>query len=199
MSENISVKKYIQSLLKKTKDNPKDVELQINLGEAYLLDGQIEEARCAFYRATELDPNSNFLSSVWEWSGYTYKKSGDISKAITEYTQWAQASKEARPPLDHWGGILVQENRLLDLKLLFTTYKKSKEQERDSGLYESLALLHYILEPTLQDSETSTLELAGEALELQGDSLPMRYLMGLLYVAEEDTENAISEFERVIN
>lgn len=198
MNKKISARNYVDKLLERAQREPNNVELHINIGEACLRDGDTDGAFKAFNRAAELDPSSYFRSLVQEWSGYIYKKAGRVTEAITAYTQWAQIDRLSPEPLDRWGSILASENMWVDLLLLHSTYKKRLEQTDDPQLRTSLALLTFALGQEAVDEETSLLELASSVLEVEYDSLPMRYLMGLLYMRLNHWESADSEFKKVL-
>ena len=199
MNKKISARNYVDKLLERAQREPNNVELHINIGEACLRDGDTDGAFKAFNRAAELDPSSYFRSLVQEWSGYIYKKAGRVTEAITAYTQWAQIDRLSPEPLDRWGSILASENMWVDLLLLHSTYKKRLEQTDDPQLRTSLALLTFALGQEAVDEETSLLELASSVLEVEYDSLPMRYLMGRLYMRLNHWERADSEFKRSWN
>ncbi|MBQ7503495.1 tetratricopeptide repeat protein [bacterium] len=197
MTEKNKSHAYINNLIEQIKRYPKDTELRVNLGEAYLLNGQIQKAREAFQKAMELDPNSGFSSAVWEWSGYMHKKEFDSIKAITDYTQWAQADPGSAAPLDRLGTVFIKSELTLDLQLLLSMYKKRHEATEDPALLESMALLSCVMEPTIQTEDESVLSLTGAALEQLYNSLPLHYIMGLLYARSGNVNGAITEFLKV--
>ncbi|MGM9991936.1 MAG: tetratricopeptide repeat protein [Candidatus Bruticola sp.] len=198
-SKKLTSRQYAEQLLERSHREPNNVDLHISIGEACLRNGDTDGAFKAFNRAAELDPNSYFRSLVYEWSGYINKKGNQISEAITAYTQWAQTDRVTSYPLDRWGAILAQENMAVDLFLLRSMYKKRLEQNPDDPeLLASLALLSFVLGDNAIDEETSLLQLASNALEAEYDSLPMRYLMGLLYMRIAHFDSADSEFEKVL-
>ena len=48
---------------------PKDSELNLTLGEAFLRVNRVDEAAAAYQRAVELDPRSDLRALYWEWLG----------------------------------------------------------------------------------------------------------------------------------
>ena len=199
MSNKLTSRQYVEQLLERSHREPNNVYLHVSIGEACLRNGDTDGAFKAFNRAAELDPSSYFRSLVYEWSGYINRKAGKVSEAITAYNQWAQIDRASSFPLDRWGAVLARENMAVDLLLLRSMYKKRLEQSPDDPeLRASLALLSFVLGQDAIDEETTLLELASSALEAEYDSLPMRYLMGLLYMRIAHFESADSEFKKVV-
>lgn len=199
MSNKLTSRQYVEQLLERSHREPNNVDLHVSIGEACLRSGDTDGAFKAFNRAAELDPSSYFRSLVYEWSGYINRKAGKVSEAITAYNQWAQIDRASSFPLDRWGAVLARENMAVDLLLLRSMYKKRLEQSPDDPeLRASLALLSFVLGQDAIDEETTLLELASSALEAEYDSLPMRYLMGLLYMRIAHFESADSEFKKVV-
>ncbi|MGM9999163.1 MAG: tetratricopeptide repeat protein [Candidatus Bruticola sp.] len=198
-TKTLTSRQYAERLIERSHREPNNVDLHISIGEACLRNGDTDGAFKAFNRAAELDPSSYFRSLVYEWSGYINKKAGKISEAVTAYNQWAQIDRASSYPLDRWGAVLAQGSMTVDLFLLRSMYKKRLEQApEDPELRASLALLSFVLGENFIDEETSLLQLTSSALEAEYDSLPMRYLMGLLFMRIAHFDSADSEFKKVI-
>lgn len=194
----ISSKEYADRLCERVQSDPSNLELNISLGEAYLRIGETEKANNAFAKAAELNPNSAFRSLIQEWNGYRYKKAGKLTKSISAYNQWAQLDDSSQP-LDRWGAILASQGMNLDLLLLRSMYKKRLENgSADPELRVSFALLCYVLGQDMVSDDVSLIEWVSETLVMQYDSLPMRYLMGMLYMRINYWERAEIEFNKVI-
>ena len=190
---------YIESLRARALNEPNNEEIQVDLGEACLLDNDVQGAIQAYNRAAELDPNSYFRSIVQEWLGYIYRKAYRITDSTTAYTRWAQIDTTSGRPLDRWRSVLVQND--MELSSLVPMYKRRLEvSPNDLELRTSLVLLYHALGFKViktENEEQNLLDLASSILEIDCDNLSMHYLLGQLYLDSALLGNAESEFKKV--
>lgn len=188
----------IQELEKRSKDEPKNAELAVTLGEAYLRSDRVEDAAAAYARSAELDPRSELKSLYWEWLGGVREARGELENALEAYFNWAEAEPTGVEPLDRVGTLLVRLQRWTDIVLLRPHYLRRREQGADPRLNESLALYGFVLDQLGSPEETTPLERTYAALEEDARSVSMRYLLGVLFYRTEHLEAARAEFERVL-
>lgn len=188
----------IQDLEKRSKDEPKNAELAVTLGEAYLRADRVEDAAAAYARSAELDPRSELKSLYWEWLGGVREARGELENALEAYFNWAEAEPTGVEPLDRVGTLLVRLQRWTDIVLLRPHYLRRREQGADPRLNESLALYGFVLDQLGSPEETTPLERTYAALEEDARSVSMRYLLGVLFYRTEHLEAARAEFERVL-
>ncbi|GMU51350.1 MAG: hypothetical protein AMXMBFR33_04960 [Candidatus Xenobia bacterium] len=190
----------IQEIEKRLKDEPKNAELAVTLGEAYLRIDRVEDAAAAYARSAELDPRSELKSLYWEWLGGVREARGELEEALEAYFNWAEAEPAGVEPLDRVGTLLVRLQRWTDIVLLRPHYLRRREQQggSDPRLSESLALYGFVLDQLGSPEETTPLERTYGALEEDARSVSMRYLLGVLFYRTEHLEAARAEFERVL-
>lgn len=187
-------------LASEAKKNPKNVEILTELSEAYLREGNLDEALNILGRAVELDPQTSFRSLYWEWNGIVKEQAEDYDGALDAYTKWAESDRDIIEPTDRLGALLVKLERWTDLIVLQSSYKRILEVNPTPRALESLALYYYILELLGHGSEdTSPLELAYTALETKFNSIAMRYLLGMLFMRMGHLDGAKAEFLEVLN
>ncbi len=188
----------IQDLEKRSKDEPKNAELAVTLGEAYLRSNRVEDAAAAYARSAELDPRSELKSLYWEWLGGVREARGELENALEAYFNWAEAEPAGVEPLDRVGTLLVRLQRWTDIVLLRPHYLRRRELGGDARLNESIALYGFVLDQLGSPEETTPLERTYAALEEDARSVSMRYLLGVLFYRTEHLEAARAEFERVL-
>lgn len=188
----------IQEIEKRVKDEPKNAELAVTLGEAYLRLDRVEDAAAAYARSAELDPRSELKSLYWEWLGGVREARGELENALEAYFNWAEAEPTGVEPLDRVGTLLVRLQRWTDIVLLRPHYLRRHELGGDTRLNESLALYGFVLDQLGSPEETTPLERTYAALEEDARSVSMRYLLGVLFYRTEHLEAARAEFERVL-
>lgn len=187
-------------LASEAKKNPKNVEILTELSEAYLREGNLDEALNILGRAVELDPQTSFRSLYWEWNGIVKEQTEDYDGALDAYTKWAECDRDIIEPTDRLGALLVKLERWTDLIVLQSSYKRILEVNPTPRALESLALYYYILELLGHGSEETTpLELAYTALETKFNSIAMRYLLGMLFMRMGHLDGAKAEFLEVLN
>ncbi len=186
-----------QEELKKTPDDP---EMTINVGEALLRQGQVEEAVAHFERAIELDPRYEFRSLYWEWLGFVRESQGKIEEALQCYRQWLENDFEKVEPLERLGDLLVKLQWWTDFLLLTEEYERRARQSQDPDGMESLALYKYVLErlEVVPEAEERAIDVCYQALSKNSESPSLRYLLGLLLLEQGHFEAARAEFERVL-
>lgn len=193
-----SASDYTQAILDELKHFPKDAELFINLGEAYLREGKFGEALKAYERASELDPSSSFQALYWEWVATVREAADDKAEALKAYAKWAECDPTCIEPIDRSGAIMVSEGQWTDLLLLRSQYAKLAEVAPTGELLESLALYAFIIEQIGGENKTPPMELTYSALEVNPKSIAMRYLMAALFARNGQIEGAKAEFLKVI-
>ena len=188
----------LAELEESTRAAPKDSELCLTLGEAYLRVDRLEDAALSYQRAVELDPRSDLRALYWEWLGLVREMEGRLEEALEAYFQWLDADPIALSPLDHLGTLLVVLERWTDLSLLGAQYTRRTEVHANPRARESMALYTFVTEQfqggELSESKAATLA----ALELDPDSPSMRFLLGLLTYREGHIDLSRGEFERVL-
>lgn len=186
-----------QEELKKTPDDP---ELTINVGEALLRQGQVEEAVAHFEKAIELDPRYEFRSLYWEWLGFVRESQGKTEEALAAYRQWLENDFEKVEPLERLGDLLVKLQWWTDFLLLTEEYERRARQSQGSEGMESLALYKYVLDrlEVVPEAEERAIDVCYQALAKNSDSPSLRYLLGLLLLEQGHFEAARAEFEQVL-
>ncbi|MEW6280684.1 MAG: tetratricopeptide repeat protein [Candidatus Eremiobacterota bacterium] len=188
----------VRDLEKRSKDEPKNAELAVTLGEACLRENRVEDAAAAYARSAELDPRSELKSLYWEWLGGVREARGELEEALEAYFNWAESEPATVEPLDRVGTLLVRLQRWTDIVLLRPHYLRRREQSADPRLGESLALYGFVLDQLGSPEDVTPLERTYAALEADSRSVSMRYLMGVLFYRTEHLEAARAEFERVL-
>ena len=188
---------HIQEELKKTPDDP---EMTINVGEALLRQGRVEEAIAHFERAIELDPRYEFRSLYWEWLGFVRESQGKTEEALAAYRQWLENDFEKVEPLERLGDLLVKLQWWTDFLLLTEEYERRARQSQDADGMESLALYKYVLDrlEVVPEAEERAIDICYQALARNSDSPSLRYLLGLLLLEQAHYEAARAEFEQVL-
>lgn len=189
---------HLEQLQDAVREAAKDSELNINLGEAMLRVGQVEEAVACYQRAIELDPRSDLRALYWEWLGIVREMEGRLEEALEAYFQWLDADPVAINPLDRLATLLVVLNRQTELKLLQSQYTRRCELAPTAIAKESLALYTYVMGDAKQGNIDDIHHLTLTALEENSGSPALRFLLGLLAYEEGEVNAAKHEFERVI-
>lgn len=177
---------------------PKDSELNLTLGEAFLRVNRVDEAAAAYQRAVELDPRSDLRALYWEWLGLVREMEGRLEEALEAYFQWLDADPVAISPLDRLGSLLVILGRWTDLRLLEQQFERRAEVSGHPRGKESLALYTFVMEQFGQRDTEGAKEATLAALEADPDSPAMRFLLGLITYQDGSLELARGEFERVL-
>lgn len=191
-------REHSRDLEKQAALEPKDPELTVNLGEAWLREGRLEEAVLAYARASELDPRSEFRSLYWEWLGLVRESRGELEQALEAYDNWADAEPWSVEPLDRAGTLLVALGRWTDLALLRSQYEQRAEANPGAEVLESMALFSYVMEQLGSTEDPPPLQRTFAALEAESRSIGMRYLLGSLFFRTGHLEAAHAEFLRVL-
>lgn len=177
---------------------PNNVDLAINLGEAYLREGRLDEAALVYARASELDPRSTFRAHYWEWLGLVRESRGELEQALEAYDNWADADPLSVEPVDRAGTLLVALGRWTDLALLRSQYGRRAECNSDPRILESTALFTYVMEQMGVAEDPPPLAQTYAALEVESRSVAMRYLLGVLFYRSGHLDAASAEFLRVL-
>jgi len=188
----------LEELQQGTLAAPKDSELCLTLGEAFLRVNMVDEAAASYQRAVELDPRSDLKALYWEWLGLVREMEGRLEEALEAYFQWLDADPVAISPLDRLGTLLVVLGRWTDLKLLGPQFERRIEVSGHPRARESLALYTFVIEQFGQTEKEAAREVTLSALEADPDSPSMRFLLGLLTYRDGQLELAQGEFERVL-
>lgn len=181
-----------------TSTDPQDLEQIIELGENSLRRGDFALATKCYSRAADLNPSPKFRALYWEWLGTMYEVREEGGEALKAYTQWAECEPDSIVPIERMGALMISEGLWTDLMLLRSQYKRRAENTSDPAILESLALYTHIMEQISSEEDPSPAELAQAALEVKYNSIPMRYLLGLLFLKAGHLEGANAEFSRVI-
>ncbi len=188
----------LEELQEGSRAAPKESELCLTLGEAFLRINRVDEAAASYQRAIELDPRSDLRALYWEWLGLVREMEGRLEEALEAYFQWLDAEPVSMSPLDRVGTLLVVLNRWTDLRLLRPQYIRRSEIAPSSKVRESLALYTFVIEQLGEHSADKTKESTMLALEADPDSPSLRFLLGLLTYQEGSLELSRGEFERVL-
>ena len=94
----------LDELQEGTRAAPKESELCLTLGEAFLRVNRVDEAAATYQRAVELDPRSDLRALYWEWLGLVREMEGKLEEALEAYFQWLDADPVAMSPLDRLAG-----------------------------------------------------------------------------------------------
>lgn len=188
----------LEQLAEDSRAAPKDPDRCLALGEALLRVNRVDEAAEVYQRAVELDPRSDLRALYWEWLGLVREMEGKLEEALDAYFQWLECDPHAISPLDRLASLLVVLGRWTDFRLLRSQYTRRVEASSTARSRESLALYRYrVMQIDGEDSQ-DTRAMVLEALEGDPDSLPLRYLLGLLAYEAGDWGVASGEFERVL-
>ncbi len=187
-----------KALEKQASLEPKDAELTISLGEAYLREGRLDEAAQVYSRAAELDPRTEFRSLYWEWLGQVRESRDELEQALEAYDNWADIEPWSVEPVDRAGTLLVALGRWTDLALLRSQYERRAENNSDLMLLESTALFSYVMEQLGTTEDPPPMARTYAALEVENRSIAMRYLLGMLFLRSGHLEAANAEFLRVL-
>ncbi len=193
-----SAQERLEELRARVLEAPKDSETAISLGEAFLREGRVEDAAEEYARATRLDPRGELKSLYWEWLGLVRESRGELESALDAYFQWLESDHSTVEPLDRLGTLLVTLGRWTDVVLLKPHYALRGQHLTDLKVKESVALYAFVLEQLGHSQEKTPSDLAYAALELDAESIPMRYLLGILFYRIGHFESARGEFERVL-
>ena len=188
----------LEDLQEGTRAAPKESELCLTLGEAFLRVNRVDEAAASYLRAVELDPRSDLRALYWEWLGLVREMEGRLEEALEAYFQWLDADPIAMSPLDRLATLLVILNRWTDLHLLRPQYVRRSEVAPNPRVRESLALYTFVTEQLGEQKTEETKALTMTALESDPDSVALRFLLGLLTYQEGALELSRGEFERVL-
>lgn len=188
----------LEELEEGTLHAPKDSELCLTLGEAFLRVNRVDEAAASYQRAVELDPRSDLKALYWEWLGLVREMEGRLEEALEAYFQWLDTDPVAISPLDRLGTLLVVLGRWTDLRLLGPQFERRIEVSGHPRGRESLALYTFVTEQFGQSETEESKEVTLQALEADPDSPSMRFLLGLLTYREGKFELSRGEFERVL-
>ncbi|MGE0488716.1 MAG: tetratricopeptide repeat protein [Vulcanimicrobiota bacterium] len=188
----------LEELKLRAQEAPKESELAVSLGEAYLREGLVEEAATQYARSTKLDPRTELKSLYWEWLGLVRESRGELEAALDAYFQWLETDPASVEPLDRLGTLLVTLQRWTDVVLLKPHYRTRVQLLDEPRVAESMALYSFVLEQLGTPLENSPLELTYAALERESESIAMRYLLGIQFYRSGHLEGARNEFERVL-
>jgi tetratricopeptide (TPR) repeat protein len=188
----------LEELQEGTRAAPKESELCLTLGEAFLRVGRVDEAAASYQRAVELDPRSDLRALYWEWLGLVREMEGRLEEALEAYFQWVDADPVAMSPLDRLSTLLVVLGRWTDLRLLRPQYTRRSEVAPTPRNRESLALYTFVTEQLGEQGLEQTREATMAGLESDPDSPALRFLLGLLTYQEGQLELSRGEFERVL-
>lgn len=197
MSRPSSSREKLKQLERRYRDEPKNSELGISTGEAWLRVGDVEQAVSVYARSAELDPRLELKTLYYQWLGEVREAQGDPEAALEAYHQWLSLEPHALEPLDRVATLLVGLERWTDLMLLRPHYAR----RADSGMpraRESLALFSFVLSQLGTPDEVSPLERTYAALESNAQSISMRYLLGVLLYRAGHLDAAQREFLRVL-
>jgi tetratricopeptide (TPR) repeat protein len=188
----------LEELQEGTRAAPKESELCLTLGEAFLRVNRVDEAVTSYQRAVELDPRSDLRALYWEWLGLVREMEGRLEEALEAYFQWVDADPVAMSPLDRLATLLVVLGRWTDLRLLRPQYTRRSEVAPTARTRESLALYTFVTEQLDEQNLERTRESTMAGLEADPDSPALRFLLGLLSYQEGQLELSRGEFERVL-
>lgn len=188
----------LEDLQEGTRAAPKESELCLTLGEAFLRVNRVDEAAASYQRAVELDPRSDLRALYWEWLGLVREMEGRLEEALEAYFQWLDADPIAMSPLDRLATLLVILGRWTDLRLLRPQYVRRSEVAPNPRVRESLALYTFVTEQLGEQKTEETKTLTMSALESDPDSPALRFLLGLLTYQDGALELSRGEFERVL-
>lgn len=197
VSKPSSSREKLKQLERRYRDEPKNSELGISTGEAWLRVGDVEEAVSVYARSAELDPRLELKTLYYQWLGEVRETQGDPEAALAAYHQWLALEPHALEPLDRVATLLVGLERWTDLMLLRPHYARRAEVGQPRAR-ESLALFSFVLSQLGTPDEVSPLERTYAALELGAQSISMRYLLGVLLYRQGHLEAAQREFLRVL-
>ena len=189
----------LEDLQEGTRAAPKESELCLTLGEAFLRVNRVDEAAASYQRAVELDPRSDLRALYWEWLGLVREMEGRLEEALEAYFQWLDADPVAMSPLDRLATLLVVLGRWTDLRLLRPQYTRRSEVAPVPRTRESLALYTFVTEQLGEGKMEETRNVTMTALEADPDSPALRFLLGLLTYQDGSLELARGEFERVLD
>jgi tetratricopeptide (TPR) repeat protein len=188
----------LEDLQEGTRAAPKESELCLTLGEAFLRVNRVDEAAASYQRAVELDPRSDLRALYWEWLGLVREMEGRLEEALEAYFQWVDADPVAMSPLDRLATLLVILGRWTDLRLLRPQYARRSEVAPSARVRESLALYTFVTEQLGEQKVDETRAVTMSALEADPDSPALRFLLGLLTYQDGSLELSRGEFERVL-
>lgn len=196
--ELVTSSERLEELQEMSRTAPKESELCLTLGEAFLRVNRVDEGSASYQRAVELDPRSDLRALYWEWLGLVREMEGRLEEALEAYFHWLDAEPISMSPLDRLGTLLVILGRWTDLRLLRPQFIRRSEISPSSRVRESLALYTFVIEQLGDHSENKTKESTMSALEADPDSPSLRFLLGLLTYQEGSLELSRGEFERVL-
>ena len=188
----------LEELEEGTRAAPKDSDLSLNLGEAFLRVNRVDEAASSYERAVELDPRSDLKTLYWEWLGLVREMEGRLEEALEAYFQWLDTDPVAISPLDRLGTLLVILGRWTDLRLLGSQFERRSEASGSLRGRETLALYTFVTEQFENTEFERMKDVTMQALEAEPDSPSMRFLLGLLAYNEGNLALSRGEFERVL-
>ena len=197
MPKPSSSREKLKQLERRYRDEPKNSELGISTGEAWLRVGDIDEAVSVYARSAELDPRLELKTLYYQWLGEVRETQGNPEAALAAYHQWLALEPHALEPLDRVATLLVGLERWTDLMLLRPHYARRAEVGQPRAR-ESLALFSFVLSQLGTPDEVSPLERTYAALELNAQSISMRYLLGVLLYRAGHLDAAQREFLRVL-
>jgi len=166
------------------KEDEKNIEALIALGNCYRKEDKPEEALREYKKALEIDPENQEAHLN---RGHIYRKNGEMVKAVEEYKKAGNLSAAH----NNLGAIYAQEGNIDEAIKEFEVAK-----EMEPGDYRTcinLGNAYY-----LKEDWKKSIKYYSEALEIEPDSGEAYYNLGLSYRNKGASNKSVKSFERFI-
>jgi type IV pilus assembly protein PilF len=119
-------------------DLQKAALLNVEMGEAYLAQGQINRAKQKFFHALELKPK---LPEAHSSMGYFYESVGDLEEAEYHYKQSISFSDHKGKFYNNYGTFLYRQGRYREADKAFNNAIKDKQYIKTAESYENAGMV----------------------------------------------------------
>lgn len=122
---------------KAIKNNPKAASYNVQLGVAYLQQGDVERAKSKLQMAMKQDPNS---SSVLDGMGYFWELTGEPKLAETYYQKAITVAKQKGDPHNNYGTFLCRQGSYKEAIKYFLLAAQDPTYNSPAQAYENAGL-----------------------------------------------------------
>lgn len=184
-----------------TVDFHKAALLNVEMGEAYLAQGQVPRAKQKFIHALELKPK---LPEAHTSIGYFYEKVGDLVEAEHHYKQAISYGNGKGRFYNNYGTFLCRQARFKEADKAFNNAIKDKQYIKTAEVYENAGLCClkeknlekaqvYFQTAAMRDPSRSiaSLELATIEFERQNYAVAKEYLENFKTISEPNPRSLL--------
>lgn len=136
-SETVSKNSIQPTEVVRKADFYKAALLNIEMGQSYLMQGQVSRAKQKFVHALELKPK---LPEAHSAIGYFYETVGDFEEAETHHTQAIRYGGDKGRYYNNYGTFLCRQRRFKEADRAFNNALKDKQYIKTAEVYENAGL-----------------------------------------------------------